>query len=134
MGAYADEICEEAIGELMNGFTKAISIGDMLPLSTPNLLSRHSSNRGGSFSVSVTQITDHEVQISYSARKGWAVEQPTLMTAIAKLVVAGEQAGFTVEQMIQLLETGASVEALLDLIELRLFHHVTTLRSSRWVM
>jgi hypothetical protein len=62
------------------------------------------------------------------------VEQPTLMTGIAKLVVAGEQAGFTVEQMIQLLETGASVEALLDLIELRLFPDVATLRSSRWVM
>jgi len=56
------------------------------------------------------------------------------MTAIAKLVVAGEQAGFTVEQMIQLLETGASVEVLLDLIELRLFPDVATLRSSRWVM
>ena len=56
------------------------------------------------------------------------------MTAIAKLVVAGEQAGFTVEQMIQLLQTGASIEALLDLIELRLFPRVATLSSSRWVM
>jgi len=62
------------------------------------------------------------------------VEQPPLMTAIAKLVVAGEQAGFTVEQMIQLLQTGASIEALLDLIELRLFPRVATLSSSRWVM
>ena len=62
------------------------------------------------------------------------MEQPTLMTAIAKLVLAGEQAGLTVEQMIQLLQTGASVEALLNLIELRLFPHVATLQSSRWVM
>jgi len=62
------------------------------------------------------------------------VEQPILMTAIAKLVLAGEQAGFTVEQMIQLLQTGASVEALLNLIELRLFPRVATLQSSRWVM
>jgi len=62
------------------------------------------------------------------------VEQPILMTAIAKLVLAGEQAGFTVEQMIQLRQTGASVEALLNLIELRLFPRVATLQSSRWVM
>ncbi len=62
------------------------------------------------------------------------MEQPILMTAIAKLVLAGEQAGFTVEQMIQLLQTGASVEALLNLIELRLFPRVATLQSSRWVM
>ena len=56
------------------------------------------------------------------------------MTTVAKLVLAGEQAGFTVEQMIQLLQTGASVEALLSLIELRLFPRVATLRSSRWIM
>ena len=36
---------------------------------------------------------------------GCAVEQTNLMTAIAKLVLAGERAGFTVEQMIQLLQT-----------------------------
>ena len=36
---------------------------------------------------------------------GCAVEQTKLMTAIAKLVLAGERAGFTVEQMIQLLQT-----------------------------
>ncbi len=62
------------------------------------------------------------------------MEEPPLMTAIAKLVLAGEQAGFTVEQMIQLLQTGASVEALRNLIELCLFPHVATLSSSRWVM
>lgn len=62
------------------------------------------------------------------------MEQPILMTAIAKLVLAGEQAGFTVEQMIQLLQTGASVEALLNLIELRLFSRLATLQSSCWVM
>jgi hypothetical protein len=32
--------------------------------------------------------------------------------AIAKLVLAGEQAGFTVEQMIQILQTGSSIEIL----------------------
>jgi hypothetical protein len=43
------------------------------------------------------------------------VEQPKIMTAIEKLVLAGEQAGFTVEQMIQMLQTGATVETLLSL-------------------
>ena len=43
-----------------------------------------------------------------------------IITAIEKLVLAGEQAGFTVEQMIQILQTGASVEALLHMIEGRL--------------
>jgi hypothetical protein len=36
---------------------------------------------------------------------------------IGKLAHAGEQAGFTVEDMIRLLNAGLSVEALLDLIE-----------------
>jgi hypothetical protein len=42
------------------------------------------------------------------------------MQAIHKLVVAGEEAGFTVEQMIDLLSSGLTVAMLLDLIELRL--------------
>jgi hypothetical protein len=61
------------------------------------------------------------------------VEQPRLMTAVAKLVLAGEQAGFTVEQMIQVLQTGASVEALLNLIESRLSPSADP-SSSRWIM
>jgi len=61
------------------------------------------------------------------------MEQPLLMTAIAKLDLAGEQAGFTVEQMIHLLQTGASIESLLCLIELRL-SPITISSSSRWVM
>jgi hypothetical protein len=46
--------------------------------------------------------------------------------------VAGAQAGFTVEQMVQLLQSGASVETLLNLIELRLFPRVAALQSARW--
>ena len=42
------------------------------------------------------------------------MERP-IMTAIEKLVLAGEQAGFSVEQMIQLLQTGGTVETLLQL-------------------
>jgi len=63
------------------------------------------------------------------------VEQPVIMTAIEKLVRAGEQAGFSVEQMIQLLQMGASVETLLSLIELRLSPPTaSSRRASRWIM
>jgi hypothetical protein len=62
------------------------------------------------------------------------MEQPILMTAIEKLVRAGEQAGFTVEQMIQLLQTGVDAETLLQMIERRLSPPSTKARSSRWAM
>jgi hypothetical protein len=61
------------------------------------------------------------------------MEHP-IMTAVEKLVLAGEQAGFSVEEMIQLLQTGATVETLLQLIEWRLSPTVVEPRSSRWVM
>jgi hypothetical protein len=56
------------------------------------------------------------------------------MTAIAKLVLAGEQAGFTVEQMIQLLQTGTSIEVLVSMIEWRLLPCTSEPCSSRWMM
>jgi hypothetical protein len=56
------------------------------------------------------------------------------MTAVEKLVLAGEKVGFTVEQMIQLLQTGSSVEALLLMIESRLHPTTASLSSSRWVV
>ena len=43
-----------------------------------------------------------------------------LVGAIRKLALAGEQAGFSVEEMIELLRTGVSVEMLLDLVCCRL--------------
>ena len=42
------------------------------------------------------------------------------MIAIGKLAIAGEQAGFTIEQMIDLLNSGIAVETLLGLIAWRL--------------
>jgi hypothetical protein len=42
---------------------------------------------------------------------------PSLQTSIAKLAMAGEQAGFTVEQMIWLLNAGVTIQGLLRLIE-----------------
>lgn len=44
------------------------------------------------------------------------MENPSLMTAIGKLAILGERAGFSIEQMIELLKAGVSVEALLHLI------------------
>jgi hypothetical protein len=61
------------------------------------------------------------------------MEHP-IMTAVEKLVLAGERAGFSVEEMIQLLQTGATVETLLQLIEWRLSPPVVEPRSSRWVI
>jgi len=45
-----------------------------------------------------------------------AQENEILIGAIRKLAVAGKSAGFTVEEMIELLNTGVSVETLLNLI------------------
>ena len=66
------------------------------------------------------------------------MENPSLVLAISKLAAAGGQAGFTLEQMIQLLDAGLSVESLLDLICLRL--HPAAMSSAqdasryRWVV
>jgi hypothetical protein len=45
-----------------------------------------------------------------------AQQNPVLVGAISKLAHTGEKAGFTVEEMIELLNTGVSVEILLNLI------------------
>jgi hypothetical protein len=60
------------------------------------------------------------------------MEKPAELV-IAKLVQAGEQAGLSVEQMIQLLRTGTSVETLLDWIGLGQEAPVVP-SSSRWIM
>lgn len=41
------------------------------------------------------------------------------LVAIEKFAIAGQQAGFSVEQMIDLLNDGLTVDALLDLIALQ---------------
>ncbi len=45
------------------------------------------------------------------------MQQPVLKRAVEKLAHAGVQAGFTVEDMIRILNAGVSVENLLDIIE-----------------
>jgi hypothetical protein len=51
---------------------------------------------------------------------GWDMANVSLVRAIGKLAMAGEQAGFTIEQMIDLLNAGLAVETLLELIAWRL--------------
>ena len=63
--------------------------------------------------------------------------KPSLLVAISKLAIAGEQAGFSVEQMIQLLDAGITVEGLLELITWRLEGRPTAAicgTSAHWVM
>jgi hypothetical protein len=49
-----------------------------------------------------------------------SMHRPSLELAVEKLAVAGEQAGFSVEEMIDLLNGGLPVSALLDMISSRL--------------
>jgi hypothetical protein len=46
--------------------------------------------------------------------------RPDLHDSIAELAILGEQAGFKVQDMIELLQAGLTVETLLDLIAWRL--------------
>jgi len=62
-----------------------------------------------------------------------------IVSTVYKLGIAGEQAGFSIEQMIWLLNAGLSLEMLIDLIDWRLRVQETQgstppLRSSRWIM
>jgi hypothetical protein len=63
------------------------------------------------------------------------MQQPTLVRAVERLAQAGEKAGFSVEDMIQILNAGVSVEALLDIIARSLqTPPQQTGRSCRWIM
>ena len=68
-------------------------------------------------------------------------QQPTLVRAVEKLAMAGEKAGFSVADMIRMLNAGVSVEGLLDIIErslrapeVRMDHSHGSSGSSRWIM
>jgi hypothetical protein len=67
---------------------------------------------------------------------GAIVEKPIIISAVEKLAVAGGQAGFSVEQMIELLNAGMSVESLVELIARRLNvqQPVSPPQSSRWTL
>ena len=66
------------------------------------------------------------------------MENPSLVLAVSKLASAGDQAGFTLDQMIELLDSGLEVRTLLDLISWRLhgvpLPPVKASTSSCWVV
>lgn len=64
------------------------------------------------------------------------MEKPSLQRGIEKLASAGEKAGFSVEQMIALLEAGLKVDVLWDLISWRLEkpNPLTPGSSAHWVV
>ena len=57
---------------------------------------------------------------------GALVISPSRFNAVWKLAIAGERAGLSLEQMIELLNSGMSVVALLDLITWRLNYPATS--------
>ena len=82
----------------------------------------------------MTQITDLQFQIwEYLAQWSVGMATPSLSAGLFKLSIAGEQAGFTVEQMIWLLNSGMTVAGLW-LIEWRLRCIDEEARSPRWLM
>ena len=54
--------------------------------------------------------------ISLESGEDMVEQNYVLIAAIRKLALAGEQAEFSVEEMIELLKTGVRVETLLDLV------------------
>jgi hypothetical protein len=61
------------------------------------------------------------------------MERDSLVVAIiSKLAAAGEQAGFSLEQMIQLLNAGLSLDSLIELIACRFEHQTPPSVSSYW--
>jgi hypothetical protein len=67
--------------------------------------------------AAVTRIT---VDRSFHCQAEPIMEPPSLVVAISKLAAAGQQAGFTLEEMIELLDGGLGVETRLVLIAWRL--------------
>jgi hypothetical protein len=62
------------------------------------------------------------------------MQRTSIALSVYKLALAGEQAGFSLEDMIQMLNAGLTVESLLRLIEWRLRDVVPEAHSSRWIM
>jgi hypothetical protein len=63
------------------------------------------------------------------------MQHPVLARAIERLARVGEQAGISVEQMILILNSGMSVDDLLEIIDRSLpAPRGETHRSSRWIM
>lgn len=48
------------------------------------------------------------------------MEKPSIGVAVSKLAIAGQQAGFSIEQLMMLLNAGCNVETLVQIISRRL--------------
>ncbi len=63
------------------------------------------------------------------------MQRPSTAETVYKLAIAGEQAGFSLEQMIQMLSAEITVESLVELIEWRLREPDRSPTGfSRWIM
>jgi hypothetical protein len=86
----------------------------------------------------VTIVTDGSSTPSWSSVKSQGValmERPSTARTVYELAIAGEQAGMSPEQLIQLLIAEVGADALCHLLELRLVEADSgTARSSRWMM
>ena len=63
------------------------------------------------------------------------MDRSALRQSIRKLAMAGEQAGFTVEQMMQLLKEGVDIKTLISLIEWKILYNdeQPSAPHQRWV-
>jgi hypothetical protein len=82
-------------------------------------------SRSGRFHHSIHRTILYFQLLTYwkqacTGKSGAKMVSESRVNAIRKLAVAGEHAGFSLEQMIQLLNSGMSAVALLDLIDWRL--------------
>lgn len=86
----------------------------------------------------MTQVTDqvHAKPENVSRIQNCKImATPSLVRTIGKLAAAGERAGFTLEEMIQLLDSGVTVATLLELITRRLESPPAhSAQPSNWVM
>ena len=63
------------------------------------------------------------------------MQRPSTAQVVRELAIAGEEAGFNLEQLIELLIAAVGADALCHLVELRLVEaSPSPTRSSRWIM
>jgi len=81
----------------------------------------------------VIQITDLGSALSVVSRDSVSQMDEALIAVFKKVITEGKEAGLTIDQIFDLLETGMVIGTVLNLIELRLSGPAEP-RSSRWVM
>ena len=63
------------------------------------------------------------------------MQRPSTAQVVRELAIAGEEAGFNLEQLIELLIAAVGADALCHLVELRLVEaSLSPTPSSRWIM